>query len=126
METINRVWTCHWPCKSQKISSRNVSKSMFWIYECTIDKMNISTISLGGPGNYGLIIFLLVVIIRLIITPLTIKSHMSMAKLKVLNPEIKIIVTQVEVNNRVCPRSGWLIRNSTIINNTRNEYKCLL
>jgi len=42
-------------------------------------------------GNYGLIIFLLVVIIRLIITPLTIKSHMSMAKLKVLNPEIKKI-----------------------------------
>ena len=41
--------------------------------------------------NYGLIIFLMVLLIRLIITPLTYKSHISMAKLKVLNPEIKII-----------------------------------
>ena len=42
-------------------------------------------------SNYGLIIFLMVLLIRLIITPLTYKSHISMAKLKVLNPEIKII-----------------------------------
>jgi YidC/Oxa1 family membrane protein insertase len=41
--------------------------------------------------NYGLIIFLMVLLIRLIITPLTYKSHISMAKLKVLNPEIKKI-----------------------------------
>ncbi len=42
-------------------------------------------------SNYGLIIFLMVLLIRLIITPLTYKSHISMAKLKVLNHEIKII-----------------------------------
>ena len=42
-------------------------------------------------SNYGLIILLMVIVIRLIITPLTYKSHISMAKMKVLNPEIQSI-----------------------------------
>ena len=33
----------------------------------------------------------MVIVIRLIITPLTYKSHISMAKMKVLNPEIQSI-----------------------------------
>ncbi len=39
-------------------------------------------------NNYGLIIFLLVIVIRLILAPLTFTSHMSMAKMKVLKPEL--------------------------------------
>ncbi len=39
-------------------------------------------------NSYGLIILLLVILIRLAVTPLTIKSHLSMAKMKVLNPEV--------------------------------------
>ncbi len=39
-------------------------------------------------NNYGLIIFLLVIAIRLILAPLTFSSHMSMAKMKVLKPEL--------------------------------------
>ncbi|MEM8895091.1 MAG: membrane protein insertase YidC, partial [Bacteroidota bacterium] len=39
-------------------------------------------------SNYGLIIFLLVIAIRLILAPLTFTSHMSMAKMKVLKPEL--------------------------------------
>lgn len=42
-------------------------------------------------GNYGVIIFLLVIIIRIIISPLTYKSYVSMAKTKVLKPELDLI-----------------------------------
>ncbi|PIB35473.1 hypothetical protein BFP72_08750 [Reichenbachiella sp. 5M10] len=42
-------------------------------------------------SNYGVIIILLVFIIRLILAPLTYKSHMSMAKMKVLKPEMDVI-----------------------------------
>jgi len=38
--------------------------------------------------NYGLIIFLLTILIKLVISPLTLKSYMSSAKMKVLKPEI--------------------------------------
>ncbi len=39
-------------------------------------------------GSYGLIIIILVFIIRLILSPLTYKSHMQMAKTRVLKPEL--------------------------------------
>ncbi|UXP31722.1 membrane protein insertase YidC [Reichenbachiella agarivorans] len=42
-------------------------------------------------SNYGIIIILLVFIIRLILAPLTYTSHMSMAKMKVLKPEMDAI-----------------------------------
>ncbi|MDP3436965.1 MAG: membrane protein insertase YidC [Bacteroidales bacterium] len=38
--------------------------------------------------NYGLIIFLLTILIKIVISPLTLKSYMSSAKMKVLKPEI--------------------------------------
>ena len=42
-------------------------------------------------SNYGLIILFMVFLIRIVVTPLTLKSHLSMAKMKVLNPEIQDI-----------------------------------
>lgn len=39
-------------------------------------------------GNYGLIILILTILIKLVISPLTFKSYMSSAKMKVLKPEI--------------------------------------
>ncbi len=42
-------------------------------------------------SNYGIIIILMVLIIRVILSPLTYKSHMSMAKMKVLKPELDLI-----------------------------------
>ncbi|MBR5533123.1 MAG: membrane protein insertase YidC [Bacteroidales bacterium] len=42
-------------------------------------------------GNYGLIIFLLTIIIKIIILPLTYKSYMSTAKIRVLRPQIDAI-----------------------------------
>ncbi len=41
--------------------------------------------------SYGLIIIIMVLIIRLILSPLTYKSHISMAKMRVLKPELDAI-----------------------------------
>ncbi len=44
---------------------------------------------LGGfISNYGLIILLMTLIIKLALTPLTYRSYLSMAKMRVLNPEM--------------------------------------
>lgn len=42
-------------------------------------------------SNYGIIIIILVFVIKLLLAPLTYKSHMSMAKMKVLKPEMDAI-----------------------------------
>ena len=47
-------------------------------------------------SNYGLIILFMVFLIRIVVTPLTFKSHLSMAKMKVLNPEIQDIRKKYE------------------------------
>lgn len=46
-------------------------------------------------SNYGLIILLLTILIKLILFPLTYKSYISTAKMKVLKPQIE------EINNRI-------------------------
>lgn len=45
----------------------------------------------GSIANYGIIILLLTLIIKLVVSPLTIKSYMSSAKMNVLRPEIEKI-----------------------------------
>lgn len=42
----------------------------------------------GLISNYGLIILLMTLIIKLALTPLTYRSYLSMAKMRVLNPEL--------------------------------------
>ena len=42
-------------------------------------------------SNYGVIILIMVVLVRIILSPLTYKSHMSMAKMRVLKPELDAI-----------------------------------
>ncbi len=49
----------------------------------------------GGIGNYGIIILLLTLIIKLALFPLTYKSYMSTAKMKVLKPQIE------EINKKI-------------------------
>ncbi len=46
-------------------------------------------------GNYGIVIFLLVLIIKLFLFPLSYKSYVSMAKIKVLKPEMDEIKARV-------------------------------
>lgn len=45
----------------------------------------------GFTTNYGVIIFILVLIVKMIVFPLTYKSYMSMAKMKVMQPEVEEI-----------------------------------
>ncbi len=45
----------------------------------------------GFISNYGIIILLLTLLIKLVISPLTLKSYMSSAKMSVLRPEIQKI-----------------------------------
>ncbi len=47
-------------------------------------------------ASYGIIIIILVLVIRLILAPLTYTSHMSMAKMKVLKPEMDAIKEKYE------------------------------
>ncbi len=49
----------------------------------------------GFIGNYGLIILILTILIKLVLFPFTYKSYMSTAKMKVLKPQID------EINNKI-------------------------
>jgi len=46
-------------------------------------------------GNYGLIILILTIVIKLVLFPLTYRSYMSMAKMRVLKPEIDEINAKI-------------------------------
>lgn len=46
-------------------------------------------------SNYGLVIFLLTLIIKLILLPLTYKSYLSTAKMRVLKPEVEAAVKDI-------------------------------
>jgi YidC/Oxa1 family membrane protein insertase len=46
-------------------------------------------------GNYGLIIVILVLLLKLVLLPLSYKSYLSMAKMKVLKPELDEIKARV-------------------------------
>ncbi len=46
-------------------------------------------------SNYGLLIIALVVFVKLLLTPLTYRSYVSMAKMRVLGPEIAVIKERV-------------------------------
>ena len=52
-----------------------------------------------GPGRYGLIIVVLVLVVKTLLFPLTYKSYVSMAKMRVLKPEIDEIKARVGEEN---------------------------
>ena len=45
----------------------------------------------GFMGNYGLIIILMTIVVRIIMSPLVYKSYVSSAKMKVIRPELKAL-----------------------------------
>ncbi|NJN42723.1 MAG: membrane protein insertase YidC [Flammeovirgaceae bacterium] len=45
-------------------------------------------------GNYGIIIIILVLAVKILLTPLSYKSYMGMAKMKLLKPELDVIKEQ--------------------------------
>lgn len=64
--------------------------------------------------NYGLIIFLLTIIIKLILLPLTYKSYLSTAKMRVLRPQIE------EINARI-PEDKAMERQQATMNLYRSS-----
>ena len=52
-------------------------------------------------GNYGIIILLMTLVIKLVLFPLTYKSYMSSAKMRVLTPEIDEIHARIPADKAV-------------------------
>jgi YidC/Oxa1 family membrane protein insertase len=59
-------------------------------------------------SNYGLIILALTVILKLVLSPLTYKSYLSMAKMRVLKPEMDEIKTKVGEDNPTLLQQEYL------------------
>jgi YidC/Oxa1 family membrane protein insertase len=60
-------------------------------------------------GNYGIIILLLTIIIKLVLFPLTYKSYLSTAKMKVLKPEID------EINSKFPNREDAMKKQQAVM-----------
>ncbi|HEY5325822.1 MAG TPA: membrane protein insertase YidC [Mucilaginibacter sp.] len=58
--------------------------------------------------NYGLIILALTIILKLVLSPLTYKSYLSMAKMRVLKPEMDEIKTKVGDDNPTLLQQEYL------------------
>jgi YidC/Oxa1 family membrane protein insertase len=59
-------------------------------------------------GNYGLIILALTIILKLVLSPLTYKSYLSMAKMRVLKPEMDEIKGKVGDDNPTLLQQEYL------------------
>ncbi|WP_428330709.1 membrane protein insertase YidC [Mucilaginibacter sp.] len=59
-------------------------------------------------SNYGLIILALTIILKLVLSPLTYKSYLSMAKMRVLKPEMDEIKTKVGEDNPTLLQQEYL------------------
>ena len=77
-----------------------------WITTCVI----IPVFNFLGKyiSSYGLIIFLLTIIIKLVILPFTFKSYMSSAKMRVLRPQID------EINARISAEKAMERQQATM------------
>jgi len=58
--------------------------------------------------NYGLIILILTIALKLVLSPLTYKSYLSMAKMRVLKPEMDEIKTKVGEDNPTLLQQEYL------------------
>ena len=54
------------------------------------------------------------------------KENPKNIKKIILNPDTKTIVSQININKSVCPRSGWFTKKKIIANKIKNEKKYLL
>ena len=59
-------------------------------------------------GNYGIIILALTIILKLVLSPLTYKSYLSMAKMRVLKPEMDEIKGKVGDDNPTLLQQEYL------------------
>lgn len=62
----------------------------------------------GFNWNYGLIILVLTILLKLVLSPLTYKSYVSMAKMRVLKPEMDEIKAKVGEDNQTLLQQEYL------------------
>ncbi len=62
----------------------------------------------GNNWSYGLIILILTILLKLVLSPLTYKSYLSMAKMKVLKPEMDEIKAKVGEDNPTLLQQEYL------------------
>jgi YidC/Oxa1 family membrane protein insertase len=62
----------------------------------------------GFHWNYGIVILLLTVLLKLVLSPLTYRSYVSMAKMRVLKPEMDIIKEKVGQDNPTLLQQEYL------------------
>jgi YidC/Oxa1 family membrane protein insertase len=62
----------------------------------------------GFGWNYGLIILVLTVLLKLVLSPLTYKSYISMAKMRILKPEMDEIKAKVGEDNATLLQQEYL------------------
>jgi len=62
----------------------------------------------GFGWNYGLIILVLTIMLKLVLSPLTYKSYVSMAKMRILKPEMDEIKTKVGEDNPTLLQQEYL------------------
>ena len=62
----------------------------------------------GFNWSYGLIIVILTILLKLVLSPLTYKSYLSMAKMRVLKPEMDEIKTKVGEDNPTLLQQEYL------------------
>nr|WP_067058991.1 membrane protein insertase YidC [Mucilaginibacter sp. L294] len=58
--------------------------------------------------NYGIIILILTVVLKLVLSPLTYKSYLSMAKMRIIKPEMDEIKTKVGEDNPTLLQQEYL------------------
>ncbi|MES2829264.1 MAG: membrane protein insertase YidC [Bacteroidota bacterium] len=62
----------------------------------------------GFNWNYGLIILLLTIALKVVMSPLTYKSYLSMAKMRILKPEMDVIKAKVGEDNPTLLQQEYL------------------
>lgn len=62
----------------------------------------------GFNWNYGLIILVLTLLLKIVLSPLTYKSYLSMAKMRVLKPEMEEIKAKVGEDNQTLLQQEYL------------------
>jgi YidC/Oxa1 family membrane protein insertase len=62
----------------------------------------------GFNWNYGLIILVLTILLKIVLSPLTYKSYVSMAKMRVLKPEMDEIKAKVGEDNQTLLQQEYL------------------
>lgn len=62
----------------------------------------------GFGWNYGLIILILTILLKVAMSPLTYKSYISMAKMRILKPEMDVIKTKVGDDNPTLLQQEYL------------------